>query len=221
MPEGDPNAPSPLLVTTDWLADRLDDPDFVLIDAGEAVAYRRVHIPGAIGVPHPYLKGQSNRALVMPPGEFEPIARSWGLSNDQEVIVYATSKGELVLLNSADGSLIWSQGLPKRVKGPLLLLSGQVAFVDGANKLRLFTLVGGKEVWSVELAARAQFGPRLSDGRLQLLLENGSVLDYDMGGKVALERQIMAGQVNDLLSWGGKLFCAYREGQLVAYELEE
>lgn len=88
MPDPDPNSPSPLLVTTDWLAERLDNPDFVLIDAGEAVAYRRAHIPGAVGLPHPYLKGRANRALVMPPEEFEPLAQKWGLSNDQEVIVY-------------------------------------------------------------------------------------------------------------------------------------
>ena len=88
MPDADPAAPSPLLVTTQWLADRLENPDFVLIDAGESVAYRRVHIPGAIGLPHPYLKGHADRKLVMPPEEFEPVAQSWGLSNDQGVIVY-------------------------------------------------------------------------------------------------------------------------------------
>jgi thiosulfate/3-mercaptopyruvate sulfurtransferase len=83
----DPAAQSPLLVTTEWLATRLDSADFVLIDAGEAVAYRRVHIPGAVGVPHPYLKGKGSQ-LVMGPDEFEPLARSWGLSNDTPVIVY-------------------------------------------------------------------------------------------------------------------------------------
>lgn len=88
MPDADPNSPSPMLVTTEWLADRLENPDFVLVDAGEAVAYRRVHIPGAVGLPHPYLKGRGNRALVMPPEEFEPLAQKWGLSNDQEIIVY-------------------------------------------------------------------------------------------------------------------------------------
>ncbi|MDA0352529.1 MAG: sulfurtransferase [Chloroflexi bacterium] len=88
MPDLDPNATSPMLVTTQWLADRLENPEFVLIDAGEAVAYRRVHIPGAVGLPHPYLKSHGNRNLVMPPEEFEPLARSWGLSNDQEVIIY-------------------------------------------------------------------------------------------------------------------------------------
>ena len=83
----DPAAQSPLLVTTDWLAERIDNPDFVLVDAGEAVAYRRVHIPGAVGVPHPYLKGKNSK-LVMPPEEFEPLARRWGISNDTPVVIY-------------------------------------------------------------------------------------------------------------------------------------
>jgi thiosulfate/3-mercaptopyruvate sulfurtransferase len=83
----DANAQSPLLVTTDWLAERIDNPSFVLIDAGEAFAYRRVHLPGAVGVPHPYLKGKNSK-LVMPPEEFESLAQHWGISNDTPVIIY-------------------------------------------------------------------------------------------------------------------------------------
>jgi thiosulfate/3-mercaptopyruvate sulfurtransferase len=77
-----------LLVSTEWLGERLDSPDFVLIDAGDAPAYRRAHIPGAVGVPHPYLKGKKNRLLVMPPEEFETLARRMGISNETPVIVY-------------------------------------------------------------------------------------------------------------------------------------
>lgn len=79
---------SDLLVTTDWLAERIGQPGLVLIDAGEPLAYLRVHIPGAVSVPHPYLKGRDNTYLVMPPAEFEALARSWGISNDTPVIVY-------------------------------------------------------------------------------------------------------------------------------------
>ena len=77
-----------LLVSTEWLAERLGQPDFVLVDAGEPLAYQRAHIPGAVGVPHPYLKGRANPLLVMPPGDFEALTRSWGVSNDTPVIVY-------------------------------------------------------------------------------------------------------------------------------------
>lgn len=81
---------SDLLVTTDWLAEHLDGAGsaFTLIDAGEAVAYRRAHIPGAVGLPHPYLKGRDDPNLVMPAPEFEALASSLGVSNDTPVIVY-------------------------------------------------------------------------------------------------------------------------------------
>ena len=79
-----------LLVSTQWLADRLEGAgrEFALIDAGEAVAYRRVHIPGAVGVPHPYLKGRDNARLVMTVPEFEALAGRLGVGNDTPVIIY-------------------------------------------------------------------------------------------------------------------------------------
>ena len=79
-----------LLVSTEWLASqlgRIEAGEVVLVDAGEAVAYRRAHIPGAVGVPHPYLKAAGS-PLVMPPEEFEALARSWGVSDDTPVLVY-------------------------------------------------------------------------------------------------------------------------------------
>jgi len=84
----DPSASHPLLVTTQWLADHLDDPGLVLLDAGESVAYRRAHIRGAGGLPHPYLKGATNGRLVMHPDEFTALTRRLGVSSDSEVIVY-------------------------------------------------------------------------------------------------------------------------------------
>lgn len=84
----DPAAQHPLLVTTEWLAEHLDDPELVLIDAGEAVAYRRAHIEGAAGVPHPYLKGATSPLHVMTASEFEAFARGIGVTNDSEVVIY-------------------------------------------------------------------------------------------------------------------------------------
>lgn len=84
----DPASPHPLLVTTQWLSEHLDDPGLVLIDAGEAVAYRRAHIRGAAGLPHPYLKGRADELFVMPPDEFEALARRLGVSAESEVVVY-------------------------------------------------------------------------------------------------------------------------------------
>ncbi|HJM75303.1 MAG TPA: rhodanese-like domain-containing protein [Dehalococcoidia bacterium] len=78
----------PLLVTTGWLAEQGDDFDFVLIDCGDPVAYRRAHIPGAVSISHdPYLKGNRSK-LVMDADEFEPLVRGLGVSNDTAVVLY-------------------------------------------------------------------------------------------------------------------------------------
>ena len=87
--EGPPESQHPLLVTTTWLADQLEAQDFVLIDCGEPVAYRRAHIPGAVGIGRqPYLKGADDPRLVMSAGEFEQVARGLGVSNDTAVVLY-------------------------------------------------------------------------------------------------------------------------------------
>ena len=91
--EGPPEAQHPLLVTTTWLADSIEDnieqPDFVLIDCGEPVAYRRAHIPGAVGISvHPDLKASDNSGLVMDAAEFEQLARRLGISNDTPIVLY-------------------------------------------------------------------------------------------------------------------------------------
>jgi thiosulfate/3-mercaptopyruvate sulfurtransferase len=79
----------PLLVTTSWLGEHLENPDFALIDCSDPDAYRRAHIPGAVSISHaPTLKGAANSRLVMEGDEFEPLMRGLGVSNDTPVIVY-------------------------------------------------------------------------------------------------------------------------------------
>src|SRR3989304_1081512 len=47
-----------LLATTDWLAERLDDPSIRIVDCDEFPAYQRLPIPGAGGLGGPpYPKG--------------------------------------------------------------------------------------------------------------------------------------------------------------------
>ena len=45
-----------LLVTTDWLAERLDDPNVVVVDQDLPDNYARVHIPGAVVYQDHYYK---------------------------------------------------------------------------------------------------------------------------------------------------------------------
>ncbi len=143
------------------------------------------------------------------------------LVGDEEVTVLATTAGELILLNSSDGSLIWNQEIPRRVKSPLRLLSGRVAFVDEFNKLRLFSLTGGEELWSVALAGELLLGPIKTGEHLQLLLAEGKLVDYNDSGKIVCQRKIRPGAVSGLLRYKNKLFVALRRGQLLAYELAE
>lgn len=79
-----------LLTTTAWLAEHLDGAgrDFALIDAGEAVAYRRAHLPGAVGLPHPYLKGAEQSRLVMTAAEFQALVGRLGVGNETPVVIY-------------------------------------------------------------------------------------------------------------------------------------
>lgn len=91
----------PLLVTTAWLSEHLESPDFVLVDCGDPIAYRRVHIPGAVAIDHAAtLKGAANSRLVMEADEFEPLVRGLGISNDTSVIVYDDG-------NSLQAARVW------------------------------------------------------------------------------------------------------------------
>ncbi|MEE9284426.1 MAG: sulfurtransferase [Dehalococcoidia bacterium] len=77
-----------LLCDTDWLEAHLGDPDLRIIDCGMPDAYARAHIPGAVGLPHPFLKGRGGSLHVMPAPEFEALVGERGVSNDSLVVLY-------------------------------------------------------------------------------------------------------------------------------------
>jgi outer membrane protein assembly factor BamB len=142
-----------------------------------------------------------------------------GLVGDEEVTVAATSSGELVLLNSSDGSLIWRRKPPKQVVSPLLLLEGKVAFADD-EFLRLYNLVGGEELWSVPLASSLVAGPMANGTAVRVLLADGRLVDYDLSGKQLASRELRSGRTSGMLFLDGTLFQALAEGQLVTYEMD-
>ncbi|MSQ33816.1 MAG: sulfurtransferase [Dehalococcoidia bacterium] len=76
-----------LLCDTAWLAAHLNDPALRLIDCGMPDAYNRAHLPGAVGLPHPYLKGDKS-PFVMAPQQFEGLMAERGIANDSPVILY-------------------------------------------------------------------------------------------------------------------------------------
>ena len=85
MPENYPR--SELLCDTAWLQQHLDDPAIRIIDCGMPDAYNRAHILGAVGLPHPYLKGKDS-PFIMDTQEFSELMAVRGVSNDTLVILY-------------------------------------------------------------------------------------------------------------------------------------
>ena len=83
-----------LLATTDWLADRLDDPAIRIVDCDEFPAYQRLHIPGAVGLRvHHYLKDPGNPDHLMPPEAFARTMSEHGIGDEHTVVAYDGSGG--------------------------------------------------------------------------------------------------------------------------------
>lgn len=77
------------LVSTDWVAQRLDQPGLVVVDVDEDVeAYDRSHIPGAIGwnwqrdLQHPVRRG------LLSPRAFAALMERCGIARDTHVVLY-------------------------------------------------------------------------------------------------------------------------------------
>ena len=78
-----------LLATTDWLAERLDDPSIRIVDCDEFPAYQRLHIPGAAGLRvHHYLKDPDNPDHLMPPEMFARTMSEHGIGDEHTVVAY-------------------------------------------------------------------------------------------------------------------------------------
>ncbi|MCH7577045.1 MAG: sulfurtransferase [Chloroflexi bacterium] len=78
-----------LLATTEWLAERLDDPSIRIVDCDEFAAYQRLHIPGAVGLKvHHYLKDAENPDHLMPPERFAEVMAAHGIGDEHTVVAY-------------------------------------------------------------------------------------------------------------------------------------
>jgi thiosulfate/3-mercaptopyruvate sulfurtransferase len=90
-----------LLVETDWLAERLDDPNIRIVDCDPFDAYGRAHIKNAIGIRvHHYIKQPEYTSdprkypLVAPPDTMKEIMENMGIGDDNLVVAY-DSNGSL------------------------------------------------------------------------------------------------------------------------------
>tara|TARA_B100000029_G_scaffold516327_1_gene628726 strand:+ start:5578 stop:6402 length:825 start_codon:yes stop_codon:yes gene_type:complete len=166
---------SPLLVSTEWLADNLESSKFVLIDAGEFVAYRRAHVPGAIGLSHPYLKGRGSK-LVMDSDQFDNLASSWGLSNEQPVVVYDDNA-------SLHAARIW-----------------WVLRYFGHKNVRVVD--GGLNAWIAENRPLTSKIPRPEPGEFRSVIDNTQVCDItELKSLVGTGTQIWDTRSNE--EWNG------------------
>ncbi len=77
------------LVTTDWVADHLDDAGVVVIDVDEDIeAYSRNHIPGSIGFDWKADFQDPLRRTFVDKAGFEALMDANGIGNDTHVVVY-------------------------------------------------------------------------------------------------------------------------------------
>ncbi len=77
------------LVTTDWLADHLDDPGLVVVESSEDVLlYETGHLPGAVKIDwHTELNDQRTRDYI-DGAAFAELMSSKGISRDSTVVFY-------------------------------------------------------------------------------------------------------------------------------------
>ncbi|MEM7437283.1 MAG: sulfurtransferase [Myxococcota bacterium] len=81
---------SPIVVSVDWLADNLSDPNLQLVDARAGTAFEEGRIPNAIQLLPPQLATPEGDvpSQVAPPGLAEPVLRAAGLREGTTVVVY-------------------------------------------------------------------------------------------------------------------------------------
>ena len=77
-----------MLVDTAWLQDHLLEPRIRVVDCDPRDAYRRAHIPGAVGVKDNYFKDPEDRTYVMTDEQIKAEMSSMGVGDDILVIAY-------------------------------------------------------------------------------------------------------------------------------------
>lgn len=83
-----------LLAEPEWLQEHANDPNVRVIDCATLEAYRRAHIPGAVGLPvHIYIKDPADETFVMPPDQFKDLMEKLGVSDSATVVTYDDNNG--------------------------------------------------------------------------------------------------------------------------------
>lgn len=82
-----------LLAETEWLAQRLTDPQVRIVDLRAEDAYRRGHIPGAVHLSPHQLKDPDHEVYVIAPDRFARLMGDLGIGNDTTVVGYDDQGG--------------------------------------------------------------------------------------------------------------------------------
>ena len=79
-----------LLTDTEWLQNNLSNKDIRIVDCGYWEAYKRAHIPGAVGIPgdHYFKDPDTNRTFISNPEQFSREMSELGISNNTLVVAY-------------------------------------------------------------------------------------------------------------------------------------
>jgi thiosulfate/3-mercaptopyruvate sulfurtransferase len=82
-----------LIVSVDWLAKHLNDPNLVLLHVGDKAGYAAGHIAGArlISLQDLHVSDHENKGLILemvPPDDLKKRLESFGISNDSRIVVY-------------------------------------------------------------------------------------------------------------------------------------
>lgn len=87
-------ADASIFVTTEWLAENLDDPAVRTVDTNYPEEFEKGHIPGAAGVvDHYYKTSLEDRTHIQGPEQFAQTMSSLGISNDTVVVAYDSHGG--------------------------------------------------------------------------------------------------------------------------------
>ena len=76
----------------DWVAERLGQHEFILVDARRPMKYLSGHLPGAINIPAYKAFGPEGRLLG--PESLAGLLGSTGLSNDSMAVIYDSPEGQ-------------------------------------------------------------------------------------------------------------------------------
>jgi thiosulfate/3-mercaptopyruvate sulfurtransferase len=193
----DPYPPGDSLVkwvSTDWLANHINDEDLMLMDVQPNVHdYIMGHLPGAIYLSEGLLRSAWNHlpAMYIPPESLKPILDRAGLDPNRPVVVYSAS-GRYSKCTAGLGD-----GLEQTMMAYPLIRFGH-------NKV--YILDGGLEKWKSEGHELTKVFPQCNRSDFKIQMRKDYFVEYDEFNSLR-ERA-------DVIIFDARPFDSYKEGGL-------